>query len=156
MQLVHALLGQRGNIHENRVAAPVVRHQPLVLQLLADLQRVGVRMVDLVDGHQDRDLGRPGVAERLEGLRHDAVVGGHDQHDDVGDVGAARAHGAERGVAGRVEEGDLRQLLLALGMREGNGVGADVLGDAAGFAGGDVGLADHVEQAWSCRGQRGP
>ena len=31
-------------------------------------------------------------------------------------------------------------------MREGNGVGTDVLGDAAGFACGDIGLADHVEQ----------
>src|SRR6185437_14285070 len=36
---------------------------------------------------------------------------------------------------------------FALGMREGNGVSADVLGDAAGFARGDVGLADDVEEA---------
>ena len=36
--------------------------------------------------------------------------------------------------------------VLPFRMREGNGVGADVLGDAAGFAGGDVGLADDVEQ----------
>ena len=64
-QLVHALLGQRGNIHENRVAAPIVRHQALVLQLLADLQRVRVRMVDLVDGDEDRDFGRLGVAQAL-------------------------------------------------------------------------------------------
>jgi hypothetical protein len=31
-------------------------------------------------------------------------------------------------------------------MRERNGVGADVLGDAAGLAGGDVGLADDIQQ----------
>ena len=32
---------------------------------------------------------------------------GHDQHDDVGHLGAARAHGGEGLVARRVEEGDL-------------------------------------------------
>ena len=120
--------------------------RPLSCNCWRTFSGVGVRVVDFVDRHDDRHLGRAGMVERLEGLRHDAVVGGHHQHDDVGDVGPARAHGAEGGVAGRVEERDLRQLLLALGVREGNGVGADVLGDAAGFAGGDVGLADHVEQ----------
>ena len=32
------------------------------------------------------------------------------------------------------------------GMREGDGVSADVLGDAAGFTGGDVGFADDIQQ----------
>ena len=49
-------------------------------------------------------------------------------------------------MAGGVEEGDLRLLALLLRVRDGDGVGADVLGDAAGFAGGDVGLADDVEE----------
>ena len=59
--------------------------------------------------------------------------------DDVGDVGAAGAHGGERLVARGVEEGD-----VALGGR--HRVGADVLGDAAGLARGHVRLADGVEQ----------
>jgi len=49
-------------------------------------------------------------------------------------------------VAGRIEEGDLLDLLFPLRMREGNRVSADMLGDAAGFARRDVGLADHIEQ----------
>ena len=49
------------------------------------------------------------------------------------------AHGGERGVAGRIDEGDLVAVALDL-------IGADVLGDAAGLAGDDVGLADGVEQ----------
>ena len=80
------------------------------------------------------------MAQRFERLRHDAVIGGDDEDDDVRDVRAARAHGTEGRVAGRVEEGDLRQFVFAFGMREGNGVGADVLRDAAGFARRDVGL----------------
>ena len=146
MQLVHALLGQRGNIDKNRVATPIVRHQAFVLQLLAHLQRVGVRMIDLVDRDDDRHLGGLGMVQGFERLRHDAVIRRDDQHDDVGDVRAARAHGAEGGVAGRIEEGDLRQFVLPFRMREGNRVGADVLRDAAGFAGGDIGFADDVEQ----------
>ena len=82
------------------------------------------------------------MIDRFPGLRHDAVVGRHDQHDDVGDLGAAGAHHRERGVAGRVEEHDALAGLLA-GAHQ---VGADVLRDAAGFAFGDAGLADRVEQ----------
>ena len=71
--------------------------------------------------------------------RHDAVIGGDDQDDDVGDIRAARAHGGEGFVARGVEESD--GLVAAL-----DRVGADVLGDAARFARGDVRLADGVEQ----------
>ena len=55
------------------------------------------------------------------------------------DLGAAGAHRGEGGVAGRVDEGDLVAVLLDL-------IGADMLGDAAGFAGDDIGVADRVEQ----------
>ena len=80
------------------------------------------------------------VADGLHRLRHDAIIGGHHEHDEVGDFRAARAHCGERGVARRVEEGDLRAVLqLHL-------IGADMLRDAAGFAGDDVGLAQRVEQ----------
>ena len=76
---------------------------------------------------------------RLDGLRHHAVVGGHDQHGDVRHLRPTGAHGGERLVARRVEEGDLLALDLHL-------IGADVLGDAAGLAGDHVGRADGVEQ----------
>ena len=49
-------------------------------------------------------------------------------------------------MAGRIQERDLRQLLLPFRMREGNRVSADVLRDAAGFASGDIGFADDVQQ----------
>ena len=55
-------------------------------------------------------IGTPGglgVGDGFDGLRHDAVIGGHHQHDDIGDLGAARAHRGKGGMAGRVEEGDL-------------------------------------------------
>ena len=89
------------------------------------------------------------MVDGLDRLRHDAVVGGHDEHDDVGDLRAARAHGGERLVAGGVDERDLAAVDLHLG-------GADVLRDAARLVRGDAGVADGVEQRSSCRGRRGP
>ena len=79
------------------------------------------------------------MVDRLAGLRHHAVVGGDDDDRDVGHLGAAGAHGGERLVARGVEEGD--RLVADVDL-----VGADVLGDAAGLARDDVGLADGVEQ----------
>ena len=58
------------------------------------------------------------MAQRFQSLRHDAVIRRDDEHDDVRDVRAARAHGAERGVAGRVEERDLLQFVFTFGMRK--------------------------------------
>ena len=79
------------------------------------------------------------MVDGLDRLGHDAVVGRHHQDHDVGDIGAAGPHGREGLVAGRVDERDPVSAGLDL-------VGADVLGDAAGFAGHDVGVADPVEQ----------
>ncbi len=70
---------------------------------------LGVGLVDLVDGDDDRNLRRLGVVDRFDRLRHDAVVGRDHQHDDVGDLGAAGAHRGEGGVAGRIDEGDPRR-----------------------------------------------
>ena len=82
---------------------------------------------------------RPRVIDRFDGLRHHAVVGGDHQHHDVGQLGAARAHRGERRMARGIEEGD--DALLGLHV-----VRADMLGDAAGFAGGHLGAADVVQQ----------
>ena len=120
-------------------AAPGLEQDVLVGELLLDAVDVGVGLVDLVDRDDDRDLGGAGVVDRLDRLRHDAVVGRDDQDDDVGRLGAAGAHRREGLVARRVEEDDR----LAVDL---DAVGADVLRDAAGLARGDVGLADRVEQ----------
>jgi hypothetical protein len=94
--------------------------------------------VALVDGDDDGLAGLLGVLDGLGGLRHDAIVGGHDDDDDVRDVRAAGAHVGEDGVAGSIEEGDFLLLMDDL-------IGSDVLGDATGLAGDDLGLAEEVE-----------
>lgn len=69
-------------------------------QLLAHFFRVGLMLVDLVDRHDDRHIGRLGVVDRLDRLRHDAVIGGNHQNGNVGRLSATSTHGREGGVAG--------------------------------------------------------
>ena len=106
LELVEAGLLDRRDLDVEHVAAHLLDHDLVLQQLLAHALGLGVGLVDLVDGDDDRHLGRLGVADRLDRLLLDAVIGRHDQHDDVGDMGAARAHRGEGLVAGRVDEGD--------------------------------------------------
>ena len=131
------LLG--GHLGELGRAAPLLRLQPFGGELGADAVEVRVRDVDLVDGDDDRHLGGARVRDRLARLRHHAVVGRDDEDRDVGDLGAAGAHGGERLVARRVEEGDPAAVDDGL-------VGADVLRDPACLGVDDGRLADRVEQ----------
>jgi hypothetical protein len=139
-QLVEIAFFLRRHFDFQHVAAERFDLDFVLQQFRAHAFRLGVRLVDLVDGDDDRHLRRLGVLDRLHGLRHDAVVGGDHEHHDVGDLGAAGAHCGERGVAGRIDEGDP----AARGRR--HLIGADMLGDAARLAGRDVGRADGIEQ----------
>ena len=139
-QVVYALAGLGGYRADDGVAAPLLADEVVLRELLLDALRVRAGHIHLVHGHDDGDLRRLGVVDGLYGLRHDAVVGRHDEDGDIRDGRAAGAHGGERLVARGVQEGDGAALDV-------HGVSADVLGDAAGLARGDVRLADIVEQA---------
>ena len=139
-QLVEVALLFGGNLDFEHVAAERL-HLDLVLQQFGThALRPGVGFVDFVDSDDDGDFRRLGVLDRFHGLRHDAVVGGDDQYDNVGDLGAARTHRRKGGVAGCIDEGD-----PAAGGRR-HLISADVLRDAAGLRGRYVGRADGVEQ----------
>ena len=139
-QVVEALARLRRDLHERDVAAVLLDHDVRLGQLGLDPIRVRVRLVDLVEGDDDRHLGRPGVGDRLEGLGHDAVVGRDHDDRDVGDLGAPGSHGRERLVPRRVEEDDL--LVVLDDLRR-----ADVLGDPAALPGRHRRAPDRVEQA---------
>ena len=137
---VDAFAFESGDGDADGVAAPVFGHETVFLELGFDAVDVGGFEVGLIDGDDDFDACGFGVGDGLLGLGHDAVVGGDDEDDDVGDVGTAGAHGGEGGVAGGIEDGDAAAV-------EVDGVGSDVLGDAAGFACGDLGFTDAVDEA---------
>ena len=139
-KLVDAFAGLSGNGAADDVAAPIFRRKALLLELLLYAIDVGGRLVGLGDGDHDLNARLTRDGDTLLGLRHDAVVGRDDQNGDIGKLGAAAAHRAERGVAGSVEERDLLARDLDL-------VGADLLGYAARFARRDVFLADPVHES---------
>ena len=126
-----------GDVDEHRVAAVLLGHQAVLGELLTHLARVGLRLVHLVDRDHDRHVGRLGVVERLDRLRHHAVVGRDHQDHDVRRLGTTGTHGGERLVARGVDEGDRAVLALVLHV---DLVRADVLGDATGLA------LDHVRR----------
>ena len=66
------------NIYENCGTAPVFGHQAAIAQLLfySIGQRAG--FVDFIYGNNNRDFRGVRVVDSLEGLRHDAIVGGYD------------------------------------------------------------------------------
>lgn len=132
-----------GDVDEHGVAAVLLRHQAVLGQLATDLGRVRAFLVDLVDRHHDGQLGRLGVVEGLDGLRHDAVIGGHHEHGDVRGLGATGTHGREGLVTGGVDEGDLAILLVDGGL---DLVGTDGLGDASGLAALHIRASQRVEQ----------
>ena len=105
-QLVDADARGRRDVDDDRVATPCLGDQLALDELLADACGIGVLAVDLGDRDDDRHLGRTRVVDRLDGLRHHAVVGRDHEDGDVGGVRAARAHGGERLVARGVDEGD--------------------------------------------------
>ena len=127
-------------------ACPLFGNEAAIGELLLDAIGVGFGLVDLVDGHDDGNVGGLGVVDGLEGLRHDAVVGGDHDDDDVGDLGAAGSHAGKGFVARRIEEDDLAAGGRRAFLGELHLVSADVLGDAAGFACRHVGFANGVEQ----------
>ena len=137
-QIVHALALESGDRGKLGVAAVIGGLEACLRELAFHPLDVRGWEVALVDGDDDRFPRLLGVLDGLRRLRHDAVVRGHHNDRDVGDVRAALAHVGENGVTGGVEEGDELAVVVHL-------VGTDVLGDPTGLAAHDLALAVIVE-----------
>ena len=136
-------MGTSGDVDEHRVTAVLLRNQAVLGELSAHLVRIGFRLVDLVDGHDDRHIGSLGVVQRLNGLRHDAVISSNNQHRDVGGLGATSTHGREGLVTRGVDEGDGALDVVDLGL---DLVSTDGLGDATGLALHHMSVTQGVQQ----------
>ena len=131
------LLGR--NLAKNGLAAPFLGNEIVFRQGLLDLARIRVGLVDLVDGHDNRDARHAGMVDGLYGLPHDAVIGRHDQHDDIRHLGASGAHGRKGLMARRIEKDDVPVFDMDM-------IGADGLGDPAGLTVDHVCLPDRIEK----------
>ncbi len=138
------------NLDEDRAllarSGPLLGNQTAIGELLFHPLDIGLGFIDLVYGHDDRNIGGLGVIDGLDRLRHHAVVGGHHDHYNIGDLGAAGAHARKCLVTRRIQEDDLATVRRRAFFGELHLVGADVLGNASSLAGNHVGLANRVQQ----------
>ena len=139
-QIVQTHAGFRRHFHILHIARHRFDNDFVLQQIGADLGRIGAVLVHLVDGHDQRHLGRLGMGNRLNRLGHDGIVSGNHQHNNVGHIRTARPHRGKGGVARGVEEG---QNLPLIGFHL---IGTDVLGDTTGFARDHIGLADRIQK----------
>src|SRR3546814_1333624 len=86
--------------------AHVLDHYLMLQQALTHPLRIGVFLVDLVDGNDHGHARSLGMIDRLNRLRHQPVTGGHHQNDDIRHIGATRAHFGEGLVPRRIKEGE--------------------------------------------------
>ena len=138
-QVVDAHAGQGRHRDAGHIAAPVLGDDAVLGQAFHHALGVCGGLIHLVHCHDELDVGSLGVVDGLDGLGHDAVVGGNHQNGDVRGLRAAGTHGGKGRVAGGIQKRDHIPVHV-------HSVSADVLGDAASFFRSDGGLADGVQQ----------
>src|SRR5690606_33738333 len=124
---------------EDRIAPPFLGNEAVLGQLLLHPIRVSFRLVDFVHRHNNGNIRRFRMVDRLNGLGHHSVIGGHHQYGDVRHLGAAGAHGGKGGVSGSIQKGDLLPAGLHL-------VCTDMLSNPSRLRGGNFGLANRIQQ----------
>ena len=139
-QAFKALFLLRGDFDEFGVAAPFSGHQTKIAELALDAFRLRLGLVNFVDGNNDGNVGGFSVVDGFFRLRHDAIVRGNHQDNDIRYLRAARTHAGEGFMTGRIDEDHGAVVDLHF-------VRANVLRDATSFAGGDLRFADGVEKA---------
>ena len=135
---IDALLGT--DILALVLTAPFFNQQVHIGKLGLDAVGIGTRLIYLVDGEDNRDTGCLCVVDSLYCLRHYLVIGSNNDDGNICHLGTAGTHSGKCLVARGVEECDLASV------GSGHLVGTDMLGNTAGFACDNVGLADIVKQ----------
>ena len=112
----------------------------MIQKSLFHLVRLRLRFIHFVHGDDDGHFRRLCMIDRLDCLRHDAVVRRDDQNDDVRNLRAARTHCRECFVTGGIDKGDL------FALRKGDGICADALRNSSRLACGHIRRADLIEE----------
>ena len=112
----------------------------MLKQTLTHLLRICAFLIDLIDSNDHRHIGGLGMLNGFNRLRHQAVIGCHDQNYDIRYRGTALTHLRERFVPWGIEEGDDRAILCLYLIR------ANMLRDSASFASHNICTAQGVQK----------
>ena len=127
--------------HRDRdnVATPILGQETVFREGLFDSFWLRAGFVDLVDGHDDRNVGRFGMMNGFHRLRHYTVICSHYEHYNVGDLGPPRAHEREGFVPRCIQKDNVPPLYVHV-------IGADVLRDPTSLRSRHIGLAYGIQQ----------
>ena len=139
-QIIQAFLGFGRNGNAYCVTAPFFADQTVFGKLLLYPVRIGGGLIHFVYCNNYGHACGLGMVYGLNGLRHYAVVRRNDQYYYVRNLRSAGAHSCECLVTRGIDKGYLPAVA-------GDGICADVLRYAAGFAFGNAAVADSIEQA---------
>lgn len=98
-QLAQAAADRRCGAHDLDVATNGLRLDTRCRELIGDAVRCGARPVALGQRDNERAARGAHVLDRLSGLRHYAVIGGDNEHGDVGRLRPARTHRTAQAAA---------------------------------------------------------
>ena len=83
---------QGGNLHKDGRSTPIFGDEIPIGKLLLNPVRIGFGKVALVDRHDDGNSRLFGMVNGFYGLGHDAVISGHHEDYQVGNLGPPGSH----------------------------------------------------------------
>ena len=138
-QVFNTKAGDRAGFHDLGCSAPLCGRQLVFGKLPINTINIDTRNVNFVQRHNNGYTGCLGMVNRLNRLRHHAVISSNHQHNNIGHVGSACPHCGKGFVARRVKEGYSFAVQLNL-------VGPDVLCNPASLTGSDTAFTNSIQQ----------
>ena len=120
--------------------APIFYEVVHISQLLFNLVRIGIRLVNLIDSEHNGNTGCRSMIDGLHSLGHYIVVGSDDNNGDIGHLSSAGTHSRKCLVTRSIEESDTTSIFQF------HIICTDMLSDTSGFPGNHIRIANIVEQ----------
>jgi len=92
---------------KKRCSAPLFGYEVILREFLHHFVGIGILFIYFVDGHNNGNIGRPCMVNRLNRLRHDTIVRGNDKDNNIRHKGASCPHSGKSLMAGGINKNNL-------------------------------------------------
>ena len=106
-KIVDAQILLSGNVNKHVLSAPLLRNNTVLGELLTNAGRIRTWLINLVDGNNNWNTSSLCMVDRLNGLRHNAVVCSNNQDDNIGNLCTTSTHSGKGLVTWGINEGNL-------------------------------------------------
>ena len=94
------------HLNKLRITAPRFLNNTVLRQLINHAFWIGAFFIHLVNRDHDRHAGCSCMRYRFDRLRHNPIIGGDHQDNNIGRLGATGTHGGKGRVSWCVQEGN--------------------------------------------------